>query len=53
MVADPNGRTDPNGRMVWTRCLGGEIKRILGGRKPFDEQSYRANLDDLPWRMKI
>lgn len=29
-------------------CLGEEMERILGSRKPFDEKSYFANLDALP-----
>ena len=28
-------------------CLGEEMERILGSRKPFDEKSYCANLDAL------
>ena len=29
-------------------CLGEEMERILGSRKPFDEKSYRTDLDGLP-----
>ena len=29
-------------------CLGEEMDNILRTRKPFDEQSYRVNLDGLP-----
>jgi hypothetical protein len=29
-------------------CLGEEMDKILRTRKPFDEKSYRAGLDDLP-----
>ena len=29
-------------------CLGEEMERILGSRKPFDEKSYRSDLDGLP-----
>ncbi len=31
-------------------CLGEEMDRMLVTRKPFDEKSYRAALQDLPLR---
>ena len=29
-------------------CLGEEMERILSSRKPFDEKTYRTDLDVLP-----